>query len=44
MAEVFAILVAVTALVVGLLVEGWAFGDFQRQKTNIPPQGSAPSA
>lgn len=30
MQEVFAILVAVGALVVGLLAVGWAYGDFRR--------------
>ena len=29
MDEVFAILVAVGALVVGILVIGWAYGDFR---------------
>jgi hypothetical protein len=30
MGEVFSILVALVALIVGLLVLGWAFGDFRR--------------
>lgn len=30
MGEVFSILVALAALIVGLLALGWAFGDFRR--------------
>jgi len=32
MDEVFGILVALTAMFVGLAVLGWAYGDFQRPK------------
>jgi hypothetical protein len=32
MVEVVGILVAVGALVVGILVIGWAYGDFRSQK------------
>ena len=35
MGEVVSILIALGALIVGLLVAGWAFGDFQ------PPPGSS---
>ncbi len=31
MAEVFAILVALTAMFVGLWVLGWAYGDFRKE-------------
>lgn len=30
MDEVFGILIALTAMIVGLLILGWAFGDFRR--------------
>lgn len=32
MIEVFAILIALGALIVGLLGIGWAYGDFRRSK------------
>ncbi len=32
MAEVRSILIALAALIVGLLVIGWAYGDFRRTK------------
>jgi len=32
MQEVFAILVAVTAMVLGILVIGWAYGDFRKPR------------
>lgn len=31
MDEVFGILIALTAMIVGLLILGWAFGDFRRE-------------
>ena len=31
MQEVFGILVALTALFIGLAILGWAYGDFQRR-------------
>jgi len=37
MAEVFAILVACVALVVGLVVISWAYGDF-----HTPPRDASP--
>ena len=39
MKEVFAILVALGALIVGILVIGWAYGDF-RQSSGTPPPSS----
>ncbi len=32
MQEVFAILVAVTAMIIGILVIGWAYGDFRKPR------------
>jgi len=32
MQEVFAILVAVTVMVIGILVIGWAYGDFRKPR------------
>ncbi len=39
MVEVLAILIACGALVVGLLVLGWAYGDFQKPRAggSTPP-------
>ncbi len=33
MDEVLSILLALAALIVGLLILGWAYGDFRRDKT-----------
>jgi len=36
MAEVKSILIAVGALIAGLLVIGWAYGDFRRSTPSVP--------
>jgi len=37
MKEVFAILVALGALIAGILVIGWTYGDFRQSSGNPPP-------
>ena len=45
MDEVFAILIAVGALVVGLMGLGWAYGDFRRRpKAPSPSAGQTPKS
>ena len=40
MQEVFSILMALAALIAGLLVIGWAYGDFRpRPNQSNPPSG-----
>ena len=39
MTEVVSILIAVAALVLGLLIIGWAYGDFRKE-----PEGSSAAA
>lgn len=43
MIEVFAILIALGALIVGLLVLGWAYGDFRSPKggASVQPKEKA---
>ncbi len=45
MSEVFAILVAVGALIVGILGIGWAYGDFRpRSGASTPQTGPQPKS
>jgi hypothetical protein len=39
MAEVAGIIVVVIALFIGLWIQGWAFGDFERPRATGGPQG-----